>query len=523
MLPDKAPVFPVRAWPVEAYEHEPAHGFFVRLAKENCAQSTSIFAETMGLNGLDFVPAQLLEFCLQMPFRSQEYLVAATPVLDDRRVILNGESFCRKTDWSLERPRVCTACLAENNYYRNWWDLTILMNCPLHDLPLIRGRDNATLAWWFPEIGRTPDGVSLVGDYTLRIENPKSTWDGYVLGRLGVISKQPVEVLDNSEMADVIDAMELLGRLAISGWSKTPPCRTSYSSKDRHYILETGFTMVLQGHARIEQLIMSYVESGRNSSEPHLDSTLYRVFGWIWPATKNLSDNSVSTLIRRSIMVVAHQLGLETRLDTRGRDLGSNMPTALRPLAKKFGVSPKRLREFCLSYGFLTKKTKTGVYHSFSVSEVEAIKQALESTVSPKEACIILGLTPKSFRNLNRAGFIEAVCHAGTAGARFRQSELQAFLQSVRSMSRAEPVKSNEMISLTKYGNKMKRSIAAVVKCILAGEQPITWCYEYPGLQGCMILRDGHSAISTGSRPHIDIASHHPRADGPNSSGVSAP
>jgi hypothetical protein len=487
MLRDEELALPVRAWPIEAYEYEPAHGFFLRLAKENSAQSTTVFADSLGLNGKDIVPAQLLEFCLQLPFRAHEYLVAATPDVNKKRVTLNGVVFRRKTDWSLERPRVCSGCLAENVYYRNWWDLTIMAHCPLHDLPLVRAYEKAMLAWWYPEIGKTPDGGSLIGPLLPSIGCIQPTWDTYVLGRMGVVSPLRVAVLDNCEMIDVIEAIELLGKMAIAGWSKHAPRGFTNFSENRYRALCIGFETFMEGQDGISALIDRYMDSAQKLGKSKKGSHKNKAFGWMWAQVDPLPENSATTQIRTSITIVAHRRGINSRLGARGRNLGSNMPIALKPLAKQLGMSSTTLKEFAFASGIITKQARKGVYHSIAPEEVEAIKNALAGSVTPREACSLFGLSPKLFKQLYNANVVQPIGHAGTCGARFRRFEILSVLNSIKAMASVGAPYKETTISLNKYCQFMKRPVVEVINAILAGELPVGWDHDKIGLQGCQI------------------------------------
>src|SRR6185503_14148696 len=95
--------------------------------------------------------------------------------------------------------------------------------CPIHDRPLERGVGPQKLAWWYPEIGITPEGSDLAIKQAPQEDVPRNSWDAYVLGRMGVIPQIRVSSLDESEMFEVIAAVELLGRAAIFHFGTVAP------------------------------------------------------------------------------------------------------------------------------------------------------------------------------------------------------------------------------------------------------------------------------------------------------------
>ena len=100
---------PLPRWPPKAFKYEPAHGYFLRLAERNGAQSARVFADGVGLNGRNFDIAELLRFCQKFPIAGMEELIAATPSIEGSFIRVNGQTFRKATDWSARRPRVCDA------------------------------------------------------------------------------------------------------------------------------------------------------------------------------------------------------------------------------------------------------------------------------------------------------------------------------------------------------------------------------------------------------------------------------
>jgi hypothetical protein len=210
----------VPAWPVEAYPFEPVHGLFARFAERNGQTSTAVFASHVGLNWTHPNLHELVSFCSKYPVRNLDKVIAATPAPTDKRLIINGQVFNPNIDWSIYQPRVCEGCLHEAAYYRNWWDITAIHHCPIHDRPLIARKDGAKLTLWFSRVGETPNGGRFAR-FAPRVEISAHKWERYLLGRMGVLPPQPNLMLDSADLCHVIEAAELLGTIA-GGTVKSP-------------------------------------------------------------------------------------------------------------------------------------------------------------------------------------------------------------------------------------------------------------------------------------------------------------
>ena len=118
--------FPLPAWPPQAFPLEPAHGFFRRLAQVNNQDSCRVLADLVGIKSRYIDTDEMLEFCREFPVQNLSHLEAANPRFQDATVVLNGQMFHAKADYSIRRPRYCSSCLREENYYRNWFDLRVM-------------------------------------------------------------------------------------------------------------------------------------------------------------------------------------------------------------------------------------------------------------------------------------------------------------------------------------------------------------------------------------------------------------
>jgi TniQ len=177
-------------------QDEPAHGYFVRLAWLNGQLSAAAVANLFGLNGRNLQPSECLDFATCLPVENKERLLAATPMVSSKTVTMFGETF-RRCDWSITKRYFCPGCLAEDAYHRSFWDLVAFRHCPFHDEPLrCVDRSGHTVPWWSPSFERSPTGYPITSDREGVSSVPLSI-ESYILGRLGLITRVPISLLDN--------------------------------------------------------------------------------------------------------------------------------------------------------------------------------------------------------------------------------------------------------------------------------------------------------------------------------------
>ena len=422
---------PLPRWPPKAFKYEPAHGYFLRLAERNGAQSARVFADGVGLNGRNFDIAELLRFCQKFPIAGMEELIAATPSIEGSFIRVNGQTFRKATDWSARRPRVCDACLGEVRYYRNWWDLSIIGRCPIHDRPLVGGDTSSSLAWWYPAIGVTSEGHDLAISPVMHSECRLGTWDAYVLGRMGVILSPSAPLLDKCELFEAIAAVEFLGKAGLFGFRANTPGRLT--DNDRLQALNVGFSAFRAGENGLIKLIEAYVQTNPRWPDRHDGQTsLETFFGWLWQGARNALPSIAMTSVEAAMRAVAdrHCIGsARGMLKGRGPNALEDGKIALEPLARKLGVPRKRLRVFVEILGLCRNGTGRGVFHSFGPEEIALIKATLGDLLSFNQALQMTGFSRREFKKFCKANAISAFASAGTAHARFRKSEIAAHLE----------------------------------------------------------------------------------------------
>lgn len=422
--PDQQP--PLPRWEPEAFEHEPAHGYFARLAARNAAHSVRVFADSIGLNGRDFDLTEMLAFCRKFPVSHMERMIAATPTMERTLLRINGQLFKKVTDWSLSQPRICAACIGETRYYRNWWDLLVIGRCPIHDRPLESGSAASKLAWWYPDIGVTPQGQDLAIGGCQRVKEMRSSWDAYVLGRMGIVHRPSVPILDACKMHEAICATELLGKMVYFANEKCAPRRISSKGGVRYHLLCLGFSALQGGESNVREVLELYLQ--RRDDRAHASAIIAskrQLFGWALSVARNLPETPARNFILDMIGVVTRARGLDSREGKRGGRPMQADRIALIPLARQLDVTRGRLRRVAQACNVLRGECNKGKYHSFNREEVGIIQETLADLVSLREARSLLGIGWRRFNSLRSSGAIVPFYNDGKSNMMFRKSALR--------------------------------------------------------------------------------------------------
>jgi TniQ len=233
-------------------QDEPAHGYFIRLTGLNGQLSASAVARSFGLSGNVFRPSEYLDFVLSFPIKNKERLLSATPIVNKTSVAIFGEIF-RRRDWSTVKRHFCPGCLAEDAYHRSFWDLVAFRHCPFHDQPLCCiDRTGNAVPWWSPSFKHSPSGGS-IAEYRKRASLVPPSIESYILGRLGLIEKLPIPLLDDFKtLASAFAAIEFAGTLKLGGLCEKRPS-LDVLGNDR--VFRAGFDILREGKEGINSTL----------------------------------------------------------------------------------------------------------------------------------------------------------------------------------------------------------------------------------------------------------------------------
>jgi excisionase family DNA binding protein len=383
----------------------------------------------MGLDGRFLKHDDLLEFCSRFPTRRLELLAAAAPELNGATVRINGQVFGQKFDWSLRTPRVCPACIAENRYFRNWFDLSVIDHCPLHGLQLCHGLGTDRLAWWYPKVGVTPSGLDLARAAP-RCAPGDHPWEWYVLGRMGVMAGCAVPLLDDLPMKDVIAVSQIVGLISQVGWRKEGGAKRGQSSAERIAAIIRGFDVIRGGMRSLECELENFAALSGIVQNPNVITFGYnRLWGWLHEAIDQLPESSIVNVIKNLMNMIARSYGVYNR--KRPLKQPGSSPAHLNELAKQLGIGSNKLREIAAKLGMIEPHPYKHKCYSFSKDQITELSNSIESLLRVDQAAIYLGISLITmYRKLARGEIRPFVRFE--RGYRFRARDLDAISATIK-------------------------------------------------------------------------------------------
>lgn len=416
---------PLPNWPPKVFTDEPAHAVFRRIAEVNGQLSATAFAATVGLNGRNVRPGDFTEFCEQFPMAGIERLRQSTPEVDGNWVHIRGQTFRMSSDVSFRHPRICTGCVAEERYYRNWFDIWLIGRCPFHDCPLVRGT-NGHLAWWHPPLTTTPSGEELEVVAHTRLKDLPESWERYVLGRMGLAEPFGVPILDAAPLWQVGQAAEIVGWGAQNGWTAKAVKRPAKYSPERTAAIGVGFSILADGSSGIDSLLNDLAR-GRADIDRFPKTGIHHVFGSFREAARQIDCGLVNHILQERMQVVARDIGIISRKNRPTVSPGDGDQLTLNEAAKMLGVSPKKLRNVGVRAKIIAPVPNKNYRYWISSAQFEELKSTLADLITRIESMRLLDMTAEQFDTFcKQAGLVPLTRLPGGDGRReqFRRSTL---------------------------------------------------------------------------------------------------
>jgi len=456
----------------EPRHDEPAHGYFVRLAGLNDQLSASVVASSFGLNGRDLQPSECFDFAMSFPVENKERLLSATPTVNTTTVTMFGEAF-RRRDWSIDRRYFCPGCLAEDAYHRSYWDLVVFRHCPFHDLPL-RCVDTSghAVPWWSPSFEHSPFG-NPIAEYRRRLSSVGPSIESYTLGRLGLIEKLPVPILDNlTTFVNVFSAIEFAGKLVLGGRRETRP---SLAALGKDSVTRAGFDLLQKGDDAIVQTLANLAaDTSARGTRRH--GGLEFLFGWAYHAAKKSSEYG-TVFTDRMVEVAALREG-QTRRVGKLNDVKQRINlTDVTDLSQEFGATEERIRRIAGSLGIRKGQSESFKrYVAFSVDEVRLIRRTLLEFLDRDGAAKLLDIPRAFFDCIVHRGLVRRFIRMNGTGSdmdRFRPEDIQSFANAlIMKANKLDTVPSTARM-LNQVRRTSRTNPADLVKQIIEGKTPM--------------------------------------------------
>ena len=414
---------PLPTWPASVCPHEPAHGFFRRLADVNGQSSIRPLAAAHGLNGRDLDLMETLEFCSRFPVEGVDDLRRNTPIVRGHLVEILDETFRCPRDWSAVNPRVCPGCLQESPHVRNWFDINVLRRCPIHGCELV----GDTL--WHPQIGmdaRTGEGIAA----RMPMVAPPADIERYVLGRLGAMKPWRLPHLDDVALYHIIDAAEILGYAQLRGWSEKAPQRRKKHSSIFRDAVGIGFDILAHG-AEVECL-EGYAAGSPVTPVPGRMNYMFDAYwGWIRWTINNLEASPISSRLRALLPELAAAKGVFSRKGGAEFRRQAGLK-GLHELAAELHISVNSLRAMSVQLGLTDASSRRAQAHCFDRAAVSRLKDVLDDLVPRREAARLVNRSLPSFEEFcfhrRIQPFIRLKGRSPSAD-QFRRSELAAAIE----------------------------------------------------------------------------------------------
>lgn len=460
---------PLARWGIEPFEHEPAHGYVLRLAELNDQDSLATFAEALDLPR--FVnPEAHFQFCMKLPIEGHADLRAATPVLAGNAVSLCNQIFRRGRHWSVERRKWCPLCVSEVPYHRNWFDLTILRGCPIHAIEFCEGVEGDRPSWNRPGFPSSSEQFNSIPD--------DLDWERYVLGRLNILPRTPVPLLDDSDIGEVVSACHKLGLLKLHGYSRRCPSPLYHADMR---CVTAGFRVFVGGEDEIREAIEA--ACGHRGASPTARTSVQDILGWFTNQLRYVGDSPAG----RHLAGVAHRLARERGCQMRSipaKQVSAGIPHT--EIADQLGMSAGRVINLAIHLGIAPKEYSRRRILLLSKDEIDELLDYGLRLWSIEQTKQFLGVTKGQLKSLSAAEPALRPVPIGPNSTVFDGPSVREWLASLKSLCRDMPLApgtcSPSRLKAAGFGLK------EIIKSVRNGTMPLVgWDPTTPDLQGMQL------------------------------------
>lgn len=455
---------PFSRWSVENAPDEPAHGYFARLVAAEGHSSVTRYADGIDVDTRYTHPETLLGVLLKLPLTEERKarLRNATPRRDGEGMWLASQRF-NVTDFSFSSRRWCPGCLHESAHHRAWWDVTVIQECPFHSQAL-QDEDEMSnpVRWWWPMMNMSPRGTIL--SRPLPRSETVVSFAAYIIGRLGMGLAIAAPLLDRSDLGQVIDICQLIGKLLSSPWSSETPAFAPEMA-------EIGFQAMRLDAAVFVERVRSWL---RHNVSPELRMQGYGyVFDWAIQRWLQLPDVYLTDMLQK---VFRKALALEGRDSTESltSDAFLEKEISLAALAHRMGVAKNGIATVADMLGFLPSRKRYRGLVMFDPEEADAIEYQWRQMANRAEVGAALGLTFREIMPLVKAGYLReysSVTFEGEAGYRYLKSDVEAVLERLK--ARCGEYAEATSVGFLLYAKENRISRGDLAVAILKGEYPV--------------------------------------------------
>lgn len=348
-------------------------------------------------------------------------MLAATPLISNKTVRIFGQTFGRH-DWSIAERYFCSGCLAEDAFHRTFWDLVAFRHCPFHDQPLsCVDRSGQEVPWWSPSFTHSPFGHA-IAEHRKRASSQRPTIETYLLGRMGLVDKLPIPLLDSLETCgSALAAVRFAGELALGGRREKRPFVDTFG---RYAVIKAGFDVLWRGDQGITSMLEGLVADAGSKADHGLQS----IFGWAYRPARRFG----AMFTDRMIEVAAHRTGLPRRFPNLSDAKKRLQLTEINDLSKELGRSRVDILKIATRLGLCGAFSPSSIrFVAFRAEETHLLRLTIASLVDRDGAAKMLNVSKRFFNCLVSSGLVRSFIRFVGSRDQFRPEDITTFEKSV--------------------------------------------------------------------------------------------
>ena len=391
---------------VPLHPGEPSYSLLLRTSVMHGRTRIWTMFQRSGLDGggsvADLDPAFVAFLCNH----AENSVRAASPTVTPAGArILSDE--VKRTQFSVQHRRWCSACLAQSDHHRVWWDLPAFVACPEHGIRISEACGCDRRPRWKKSF---PTRCSKHHDFRL---SPKEQATAAELGLSAFVRDRlmgerhggPQILSPAPTLGDALDLLNILGLASLSARGGTGP---SPRGGGRGAIATEGFRIAsdwpASGIEMLDRLIWVPEELSIQGWG------LARAYGPFYSWLKKAGSTPLHAPVRALLIEHARR---NVRRKPRTRILGVDVPNwpgvTSTQAAARWGVSFERFRRVATAMGLLPDEDMRGRPAWLRESSIQDLAPVIRDARTRDQVAAELGIAPHVCASLIRAGIVPSI------------------------------------------------------------------------------------------------------------------
>jgi hypothetical protein len=345
------------------------------------------------------------------------------------------------------RSRLCPACVADDAFHRQIWNLRVATVCPLHGIPLIDECPvcSEPLTWTRVDIFSCINGHNLRRHQRTRGTDHFSSSD--LLGvralyekcrapeNAGPVLRQLPDVIRKLDLTELMAFLLFVGRAALRDKASCRPAGAArYDAGKTHRVLQAGFDIARNWPASFATL-MDKLHAHRRSHQVGFGPGFMRLFRMF-----DKRDSAFLEVVKSPIREYANSRHLLLQKPTRRllgfKEAAQSEYVSATEAGKIMGCCRETASKIAVERGWCSGRPGTGNVVRIPRSKAEEWARQ-ETTITLSQAGRFLGLGPAGSIAILKEGLLQCVpCRNGEAHPRgwhvVRKSEVDRLLNAIR-------------------------------------------------------------------------------------------